>query len=81
MNAPRFDLHWSIAAKRAVAEDDVADKAVATIAVRNRSDAGTMPIGKVDVLDKDAIRVVLDADVVITSVNRRIPHREVAGWP
>ena len=51
-SAPIFDLHWRVAAKRAVFEVNVADIPVAAVAVWDRPDAGAMPVGEVDVLNK-----------------------------
>ena len=55
MNAPCFDLHWCVAAKRAVAEGDVGDVSVAASAVGDGADAGAVPIREDDVLNEHTL--------------------------
>ena len=57
---PGLDLHRSVATKRAVAEDNVADVAMAAIAVRDRTNAGSMPICEMDILHQHTIGVVFN---------------------
>ena len=49
---PGLYFHRGVASECAVAEDNVADVPVASVAVRDRSNAGAVSIGEVHVLHK-----------------------------
>ena len=57
---PSLYLHRGIATEGAVSENNVADVTMATVAVWDRANAGTVPVGEVNVLDQHAVRVVLE---------------------
>lgn len=88
VNLSQFSLQNSLQNRRAnllagegtVAKDNIADVSMAAVAVRNRTNTGTMPIGEVDVLNKHTIRVIFNADVVVATVHRAVAHRKVGSW-
>ena len=67
--SPVSHLHRGVPAKGAVAVHDVLDVAVAPIAVRDAADAGAVAVGEHHVLDEHPGGVVLDADVVVPTVD------------